>query len=57
MHEYVPLFVKSDVRWGSRMGDIAMEDILYEFGYGDARFNPISVDAGEVVFRAWCSQR
>jgi len=53
----VPLFVKSDVRWGSRMGDIAMEDILYEFGYGDARFNPISVDAGEVVFRAWCSQR
>lgn len=44
-----PLFVKSDVRWGSRLGDIAMEDILYEFGYGDAGFNPVSVDAGEVA--------
>ena len=45
----IPLFVRSNIRWGSRIGDIVLEDVLYEFGYSDAGFNVVSVDAGEVA--------
>lgn len=36
-------------RWGNRLGNIPMEDILFELGYGKKGFNPVALDAGEVA--------
>ncbi len=38
-----------DVRWGSRLGHVALEDILFELGYGKKGFNPVALDAGVVA--------
>ncbi|MBW2028970.1 MAG: thiolase family protein [Deltaproteobacteria bacterium] len=36
-------------RWGTRLGHIQMEDILFELGYGKKGFNAVALDAGEVA--------
>lgn len=42
-----PLILRNQ-RWdGFRMGNVTMEDPLYELGYKD--YNPVAVDAGEVA--------
>jgi acetyl-CoA C-acetyltransferase len=35
-------------RWGSRLGPVELEDVLYELGYGRKGFAPVATDAGEV---------
>ena len=42
-----PLIVPPEVRWGKRLGNIELLDVLYGLGYKG--FNPVSVDAGEVA--------
>jgi len=37
------------VRWGSRIGPVALEDVLFELGYGRKGFAPVATDAGEVA--------
>ena len=37
------------LRWGSRIGDLKLEDPLFEAGYKNKGFNPVTVDAGEVA--------
>lgn len=44
---HTPYIVSSEIRWGTRMQDIMMEDPLYELGFYD--FNPVSRDASEVA--------
>ena len=36
-------------RWGSRLGHIQLEDILYELGYSRKGFAPVAKDSGEVA--------
>ena len=36
-------------RWGTRLGHVQAEDILFELGYGKKGFNPVALDAGEVA--------
>ncbi len=36
-------------RWGTRLGHVQMEDVLFELGYAKKGFNPVAVDAGEVA--------
>ncbi len=36
-------------RWGTRLGHLHMEDILFELGYGKKGFNAVALDAGEVA--------
>ncbi len=43
----VPFILPSNIRWGTRIGRITAEDVLFELGYRE--FNPVSVDAGEVA--------
>jgi acetyl-CoA C-acetyltransferase len=46
----VPLIVSAaKVRWGSRMGPVEMEDVLFELGYGRKGFAPVATDAGHVA--------
>ncbi|MDT3701147.1 MAG: thiolase family protein [Thermincola sp.] len=41
-------FMLRNTRWaGKKMGDVNVEDPLFELGY--SRFNPVAVDAGEVA--------
>jgi acetyl-CoA C-acetyltransferase len=42
-----PLLVPPHTRWGSRLGNIELLDMIYGLGYKG--FNPVSVDAGEVA--------
>ncbi len=37
------------VRWGSRLGPIELEDVLFELGYGRTGFAPVATDSGEVA--------
>jgi acetyl-CoA C-acetyltransferase len=37
------------VRWGSRLGHVTLEDILFELGYAKKGFNPVALDAGTVA--------
>lgn len=36
-------------RWGSRLGPIELEDVLFELGYGRKGFAPVATDAGHVA--------
>jgi acetyl-CoA C-acetyltransferase len=36
-------------RWGSRLGPIELEDVLYELGYARKGFAPVALDSGEVA--------
>jgi len=36
-------------RWGSRLGPVALEDVLYELGYSRKGFAPVATDSGEVA--------
>ena len=36
-------------RWGSRLGHIQLEDILFELGYSRKGFAPVAKDSGEVA--------
>ena len=36
-------------RWGSRLGPIELEDVLFELGYSRKGFAPVATDAGEVA--------
>ena len=36
-------------RWGSRLGNIVLEDILFELGYGRKGFAPVAAESGEVA--------
>ncbi len=36
-------------RWGSRLGHMPLEDVLFELGYGRRGFAPVATDAGEVA--------
>lgn len=37
------------VRWGHRLGDVRLLDVLFELGYRRKGFNAVAVDAGEVA--------
>jgi len=37
------------VRWGSRLGPIELEDVLFELGYSRKGFAPVAKDCGEVA--------
>jgi acetyl-CoA C-acetyltransferase len=39
----------SKVRWGTRLGPLELEDVLFELGYGRKGFAPVATDAGEVA--------
>lgn len=36
-------------RWGSRLGHIELEDVLFELGYGRKGFAPVATDSGQVA--------
>lgn len=45
----VPLIASAEkARWGNRLGPIALEDVLFELGYGRRGFAPVATDAGHV---------
>jgi len=41
------LLIPSSSRWGTRVGNLTVVDVLFQLGYRD--YNPVSVDAGEVA--------
>ena len=44
------LIAKADkVRWGSRLGPVELEDVLFELGYSRKGFAPVATDSGEVA--------
>jgi acetyl-CoA C-acetyltransferase len=46
----VPLIASAArTRWGSRMGHVALEDVLFELGYSRKGFAPVATDAGHVA--------
>jgi acetyl-CoA C-acetyltransferase len=46
----VPLIASAaKARWGSRLGHVALEDVLFELGYGRKGFAPVATDAGHVA--------
>ncbi|NPU86461.1 MAG: thiolase family protein [Syntrophaceae bacterium] len=46
----VPLIASAaKARWGSRLGHIELEDVLFELGYGRKGFAPVATDAGHVA--------
>ena len=46
----VPLIAPAEkARWGSRLGHIPLEDVLFELGYGRRGFAPVATDAGYVA--------
>ena len=46
----VPLIAEAaKVRWGNRLGPIALEDVLFELGYARKGFAPVAADAGHVA--------
>lgn len=36
-------------RWGSRLGPVELEDVLFELGYSRKGFAPVATDSGEVA--------
>ncbi len=45
-----PLIASAEkARWGTRIGHIQLEDVLFELGYGRKGFAPVATDAGEVA--------
>lgn len=42
-----PLLAPYTIRWGSKLGNVVLEDCLFELGYKG--WAPVSVDAGEVA--------
>lgn len=40
-------FLAKDARWGNRIGNLVLQDPLFEFGYKD--YSPVAKDAGEVA--------
>jgi acetyl-CoA C-acetyltransferase len=45
-----PLIARADkVRWGSKLGPIELEDVLFELGYSRKGFAPVATDSGEVA--------
>jgi len=45
-----PLIAKADkVRWGSKLGPVELEDVLFELGYSRKGFAPVATDSGEVA--------
>lgn len=46
----VPLIASAEkTRWGSRLGNVMLEDVLFELGYSRKGFAPVAADAGEVA--------
>jgi acetyl-CoA C-acetyltransferase len=46
----VPLIAQaSKTRWGNKLGPVALEDVLFELGYGRRGFAPVATDAGHVA--------
>jgi acetyl-CoA C-acetyltransferase len=46
----VPLIASAEKsRWGSRLGPVVLEDVLFELGYGRRGFAPVATDSGEVA--------
>ncbi len=46
----VPLIASAEkTRWGSRLGHVALEDVLFELGYSRKGFAPVATDAGHVA--------
>lgn len=46
----VPLIASAEkARWGTRLGPIVLEDVLFELGYGRRGFAPVAKDSGEVA--------
>lgn len=46
----VPLIASAEkARWGSRLGPIVLEDVLFELGYARRGFAPVATDAGYVA--------
>lgn len=46
----VPLIASAEkTRWGSRLGPVALEDVLFELGYSRRGFAPVATDAGHVA--------
>ena len=44
------LIAKADkVRWGSKLGPVELEDVLFELGYSRKGFAPVATDSGEVA--------
>jgi acetyl-CoA C-acetyltransferase len=53
----VPLIADaSKARWGSRLGHVALEDVLFELGYGRKGFAPVATDAGHVAVECGVSR-
>jgi acetyl-CoA C-acetyltransferase len=45
-----PLIARADkVRWGSKLGPVELEDVLFELGYSRKGFAPVATDSGEVA--------
>ena len=45
-----PLIARADkIRWGSKLGPIELEDVLFELGYSRKGFAPVATDSGEVA--------
>lgn len=45
-----PLIARAEkTRWGSRLGPIELEDVLWELGYGRKGFAAVATDSGEVA--------
>lgn len=46
----VPLIASAEkARWGTRLGPVVLEDVLFELGYGRRGFAPVAKDSGEVA--------
>lgn len=46
----VPLIASAaKTRWGSRLGHVELEDVLFELGYSRKGFAPVATDAGHVA--------
>ena len=46
----VPLIARAaKARWGVRLGNIELEDMLFELGYGRRGFAPVATDSGHVA--------
>lgn len=45
----VPFVVRSNVRWGKRLGNIPLEDPIYSIGYKD--FDPVAKEVGELALQ------
>ncbi len=45
-----PLIASAEkARWGNRLGNLILEDVLFELGYGRKGFAPVATESGEVA--------